>query len=118
MAVIAGITAGNMRWMFACRDDTVVAAVASPDDLRVVNSKDWRKDVGVVAVLTNIAGLDMHQVLANGIDTVVAVNTLAGDVQMVEVGWQPADRCMTIIAGITACNVSWSFSACGDAIVA
>jgi len=92
MAVIAGIAARNVRRMLAGRDNAVVAAVASPDNLSVVNSEDWRKDVGVVAILTNIAGENMCQVLANGIDIVMAVNTLTSDVQVVEVGWQPAYR--------------------------
>ena len=92
MAVIAGIAARNMRRMFACCDDAVVAAVAGPDDLSVVNSEDRRKDVGVVAIFANIAGENMCRVLANGIDAVMAVNTLASDVQMVEVGWQPSYR--------------------------
>ena len=64
-----------------------MTAVAGTNDLRVVDGKDRRKDVGIVAVLANIAGLDVCQILANGIDTVMAVNTLARDVQMVKVGW-------------------------------
>ena len=90
MAVIAGIAARNMRRMLAGCDNTVVAAVASPDNLSVVNSEGWRKDVGVVAILTNIAGENMRRTLANGIDVVMAVNTLTSDIQVVEVGWQPA----------------------------
>lgn len=45
-----------------------------------------------MAVLANVAGLDVRQILADGIDTVMAVNTLARDVQMVEVGRQPGYR--------------------------
>ena len=92
MAVIAGITARKMRRMFACRDDAVVTAVAGADNLSVVNREDRRKDVGVVAILTIVTGENMRQVLANGIDAVMAVNTLTSDVQMVEVGWQPTHR--------------------------
>ena len=89
MAIIAGIAARDMGWVFACRNNTVMTAVAGANDLRVVNGEDWCKDVGVVAVLANITGLDVCQVLASGIDTVMAVNTLASDVQMVKVSWQP-----------------------------
>ena len=92
MAVIAGIAACNMRWMLARRDDAVVTAVAGADNLSVVNREDRRKDVGVVAILTIVTGENMCQVLANGIDAVMAVNTLTSDVQMVEVGWQPTHR--------------------------
>ena len=92
MAVIAGIAARNMRWMLAGRDDAVVATVAGADNLGMVNSEDWRKDVGVMAIFANIAGENMCRVLANGIDAVMAVNTLTSDIQMVEVGWQPGYR--------------------------
>lgn len=92
MAVIAGITARDMRWVFAGCDDAIMAAVAGADNLRVINGEDRRKDIGVVAVLANVAGLDVRQILANGIDTVMAVNTLTSDIQVVKVGWQPSHR--------------------------
>ncbi len=92
MAVIAGIAARNMRRMLACRNYAIVTAITGSDNLSVVNSEDWRKDVGVVAILTNIAGENMRRALANGIDVVMAVNTLTSDVQVVEVGWQPGYR--------------------------
>ena len=92
MAIIAGIAARDMRWMFTGRNDAIVAAVAGADNLCVVNGKDGRKDVGVVAVLANITGLDVCQVLADSIDIVMAVNTLASDVQMIKVSWQPTYR--------------------------
>ena len=92
MAVIASIAARNMRRVLAGRDNAVVAAVAGPDNLSVVNSEGWHEDVGIVAILTNIAGENMRRAFANGIDIVMAVNTLTSDVQVVEVGWQPANR--------------------------
>jgi len=92
MAIVAGITARDMCWVFTGRNNTIMTAVAGANDLRVVNGESWCKDIGVVAVLANITGLDVCQVLANGIDTVMAVNTLASDVQVVKVGWQPAYR--------------------------
>ena len=92
MAVIAGITARDMCWVFARCDDAIMAAVAGADNLRVINGEDRRKDIGVVAVLANVAGLDVRQILANGIDTVMAVNTLTSDIQVVKVGWQPSHR--------------------------
>ncbi len=89
MAIITGIAARNMRRMLACRNYAIVTAVAGADNLSVVNSEDWRKDVGVMAIFANIAAENMCRVLANGIDTVMAINTLTSNVQMVEVGWQP-----------------------------
>ena len=92
MAIIAGITTRDMRWMFARCDDAVMTAQASADYLGVINGEDRRKNVGVVAVLADIAGLNVCQVFADGIDIVMAVNTLANDIQMVKVGRQPTYR--------------------------
>ena len=117
VAVIAGIAARNMRRMFACGYDAVVAAVAGPDDLRVVNSEDRRKDVGVVAILTSVTGENMGQILANGINAVMAVNTLTGDIQMVEVGWQPGYRRVAIVTDVTTADMRRVLARCNDAIV-
>ena len=92
MAIVAGIAAREMCWMFACRNDAIMAAVAGADNLCVVDGEDRRKDVGTVAVLANIAGLNVCQILADGIDTVMAVDTQARDVQVIKVGRQPGYR--------------------------
>ena len=43
MAIVAVIAARDMCWMFACRNDAIMAAQAGADDLRVVNGEDRRK---------------------------------------------------------------------------
>lgn len=74
-----------MSWMLARGDNAIVAAVAGADNLCVVHREDRCKDVGVVTVLAYITGLNVRQVFANGVDTVMAVNTTSDDIQMVEV---------------------------------
>lgn len=54
VAVIAVVTAGDMRWMFARCNNTVMAGAASPDHLRVVNCKGRYPDIGIVAILADI----------------------------------------------------------------
>ena len=85
MTVVAGIAAGYMSWMLARGNDAVVTAVAAADNLCVVHHEDRCNDVGVVAILANITGLNVRQVLTHRLDAVMAVNTVAGDIQMVEV---------------------------------
>ena len=92
MAVIAGIAAKNMRWALARRDRAIMTAVACTDDLCVVYGKDRCKYVGVVAVLADVTGLNVSEILARGIGAIVTVDTVAGNVEMIKVRRQPADR--------------------------
>lgn len=43
------------------------------------------EQVGVMAVLTNVAGLDVRWMFADGIAAIVAAHAVAADVDMVEV---------------------------------
>ena len=85
VAVITGVTARDMGWMFTGGDVAVMACITRTDDLRVVNGKDWRKYVGVVAVLANVAGLNMGEVFADCVDAIVTVDTVTGYVDVIEV---------------------------------
>ena len=92
MAVIAGIATKNMRWVLARRDRAVMTAVTRTDDLCVVYGKDWCKYVGVVTVLAHVTGLNVSEILADGIDAIVTVDTVTRNVEMIKVRGQPADR--------------------------
>ncbi len=92
MAVIAGIATENMRWVLARRDRAVMTGIARTDDLCVVYGKDRCKYVGVVAVLADVTGLNVSEILANGIGAIVTVDTVADNVEMIKVCGQPADR--------------------------
>jgi len=85
MAVIAIIAARNMCCMLAGGRDAVVARAAGTDDLGMVNGKNGPKHVGVVAVLADVCGLNVRRALAGCLDTVVAINTVAGNVYMIEI---------------------------------
>lgn len=102
VAVVTSVAAGNVCQVFACRDDTVMAGSTSADDLGVIDSHHGGENIGGVAVLANIRRLDVRQVLANCIGAVVAADTVSGDVDVVEVGGQPADRAVAVVAGIAA----------------
>ena len=91
VAVITGVTARDMGWMFTCGDIAVMACVTGTDDLRVVNGKDWRKYVGVMAVLANVAGLNMCKIFTDSVDAIVTVDTVTGYVDVIEVCREPAD---------------------------
>lgn len=86
MAIIAGVAAGDVRRVLPGCCDAIVAGSARTEDLCVIDGIGGRKYVGVVAVLTYAAGLNMRGVFAGGIDTVVAVNAIIRDSRVIEIG--------------------------------
>lgn len=54
MAIVARITAHNMRWMLADCRYSIVTRITGTDDLCVIDAEHWRKHVCVMAVLTNV----------------------------------------------------------------
>ena len=87
VAVIAGIAAGEMCRVLAGRNYAIVTRATGADDLRMVDAKRGREYVGVMAVLANVARLNMRKVLANGVHAVMAVNAATGDIQMIKICW-------------------------------
>jgi len=86
MAVVAGIAAGEVRRVLASRDNAIVTGAADADDLGMVNGKHGRKNVGVMAVLADVAGQNMRKILTNCVHAVMAVNTASCDVQVIKIG--------------------------------
>lgn len=77
MAVIAGIVAGDMRWMFAGCRNTVVTANAIADDIAVVE-ESRQPGRCIVAVVALIAGGNMGWRLTRSLHTVMARNATSG----------------------------------------
>ena len=61
MAVIAIITARDMRGMFARCGSAVMTRSAGTQDLSMVNGIRRRKYVGVVTILANVGRLNMSR---------------------------------------------------------
>jgi len=102
MTVITRIATCNVGWIFPGGNNAVVTRATSADDLGVINCIDRRPYVGIMAILTDVTGPNMRRILAGRIGTVVAVNAVTGDAHMIEIGGQPADRRVTVVAIITA----------------
>lgn len=102
MAVVTGVAAGKVGGMLAGGDDAIVTGIAGTDDLRVINGEHRRKDVGVVAVFTDISCLNVRLVFTCCLHAVVAVDAISGDIQVVEIRWQPSSRRVAVVTGIRA----------------
>ncbi len=117
MTVVAVVAARNMGRMLTGCDYAVMARTAGADDLRVINGEDGLPDVGAMAVLANVARLDVRLVLAGRIDTVMTFGAIAREVQVIEIGRQPGDRRVAVVAVVAARDVRRMFTRCGEAVV-
>ena len=118
MAVIAIITARDMRWVLACCNDAVVAGAASANYLGVVHRVSWNPDVGVMAVFANFRSQNMRRVFAGRINAVVAACAVAGDPCVIEIRGQPAGGRMAVITIIIARDMSWMLAGRCSAVMA
>lgn len=117
VAIIAIIAAGNMRRMLARCGHAVMTGLACTDHLRVVN-REWRNpDVRPVAILTDVAGVDMSNVLAGRIAAVVATAAATRDVGMIESCRSPGDACMAVIAIVSAFDMCWILTGGHNAVM-
>jgi len=87
MAIIAVIAAGDMGLVFAGGRDAVMTGAARANDLRVVDRRHGRKHIRAVAVFANVAGLNVHRVLAGGLGAVVATEAVIDNVYVIEDRW-------------------------------
>ena len=90
MTVVAAITTGEVRWMFADRSDTVMTRATGSQYLCMVDSKGRCPYIRIVAILTDIGCQNMCGALACCFDTVVATYAISSDVQVIEIRGQPA----------------------------
>ncbi len=93
-----------VRVLASCRKAVMTGAACS-GYLSVVNDVHGRKHICVVAVLAHVGRRYMGWVFADGIRTVVAAPTVAGDIDVIEISRYPACGGMTIVTIIAAIHV-------------
>lgn len=118
MTVLAVIAARDMRRMLARGKRTVVAGTAGANDLGVIHRVDGREHVGRVAILAHVRRQHVVLVLAGGVSAVMAAETVAGNVHVIEVGGQPGNRRVAVITVVAALNVIGTLAGSGYAVVA
>jgi hypothetical protein len=118
MAIVTVVATGDMRRVFAGGGCTIVTSSASSQDLGMINIECRRPGVRVVAILANISREYVVGILSRGLNPVMATDTVSSDVDMVKVGWNPAGRRVTIVAGIAAGDMRRMFTSRDNAVVA
>ena len=71
--------------VFAGSDDAVMAGSATPDYLGVIDGHHRHEDIGAVAIFTDIRRLNMREILAGCVRAVMAADTVASDINVVEI---------------------------------
>ena len=118
MTIVTLVARCDVRGIFPRCRETIVTGAAGAGHLRVIDRIDRRPYVTVMAVLAHIARENMIRVLACCVGAVMATNTVAGDVDVIEVRRHPAACRMAVVAVVTAVEVSRVFARCRDAVVA
>jgi hypothetical protein len=117
MAVVAVVTARYMPRVLAGRRRAVMATAAGADNLGMVDGKYRQPRIRRVTVLANIGCLDMVLRLARCVDTVMAVDAVARDIDVVKVCRQPARGGMAVLAVVATADVCRVFARGNHAIV-
>ena len=86
MAIITGITTGNMCWVFADGRYAIMAGATSANNLGVIDCVCRNLQRASVAIFANIGGLDVRQALAGGSSAVVTTAAISDDTGVIEGG--------------------------------
>jgi len=117
VAIIAGVATGDMCGRLAGCDIAIVTGFAGTNYLGVIDDYRRRPNVHAMTIFTNRGCLNMCDVLASRIGTVMAVHTIAGDGRMVKIGWRPANGRVAVVAVIATGEVRRMFASRCDPIV-
>jgi len=98
VTVIALTAGSDVSRIFPCGYGAVVTGITRAQHLRVVDRVGRCPNCIVVAVFTNVSGLDVRGVLAGYAVAIVTSNTSRHDTRVVEIGWQPCHGRMAIVA--------------------
>ena len=117
VTIIAGIGARNMIGRFALCRRTVMTAGARSVDRVMINLHHRAPGQGIMTIVAGVAGIDMRGIFAGGCRPVMTGRTRLGNPAVVERRPGPADRRVTIVAGIRTRNMVCRFPWCRRIVV-
>lgn len=83
----------------------------------MVHDNRGRPQVDAVTIFADGRRLNMCSVLASGIGAVVTIRAVAAYAGVIEIGRRPADRCVAVVAVITADEMCRVLAGGADAVV-
>ena len=118
VAVVALEARDEVRERLACRDRSVVAASAAPDDSRVIEIRE-RPAACIVTIIARVRAGDVGGALAAGGGSVVAAEAGACDGAVVEAaGDVPGHGGVTVSARVCAGDVCGALAGGGGSVMA
>jgi hypothetical protein len=102
---------------FANRCTAIVAGKTGANDFVMIDPV-WCPACKAMAAFTDIRGSDMCRLLADGDYVVMADDTVAGYILMMEPRIKPGRSCMAIVAIIAALHVIPWLSGCNTTVMA
>ncbi len=118
VAVVTRVAARDMVRRFPGDNRVVVAARAGSNDLQVIDLHGRRESHDRVTVFAYIGCSDVIRRLADRVDAIVAVEAVARNVVVIEVGRSERDGRVAVLAIVSARYVSGVLAECGNAVVA
>ena len=118
MTIVTVVAAVDVSRILARRGHAIMADPASAQNLRVIDGECGVPDIRCVAVLADVAGLNMGERFTGRFNTVVATDTISRDVYVIEIRGQPGHRRMAIVAGVVAIDVGGMLACCSKAVMA
>lgn len=84
----------------------------------MINTEYRCEHIGVVAILADIRGLNVRRGFAGRFRAVMTIEAASGDVDVIEIRWQPTRSRMAVIAIVATGNVGQVFAGCRKTVVA
>lgn len=118
MAIITGVTAGNMRGRFTHGGCAVVAAETGAEHFVVIGTGDGCPGSRAVTTVAQIRRLNVRGVFAGRCRAIVAAGTGAKHIGMTDTGDRYPGGCtVTALAGIGGLNMRGRLARCSASIV-
>ncbi len=117
MTVVAIVAACEVRRVLTCRNSAVVTGTTATQNLRVVDRVGRHPGNRVMAVFTDVGGLNMAGIFTCCIATVMASDAVAGNVGMIEICGNPTRSKVAVRTVIAANNVASILTRCNIAVM-
>ena len=108
-----------MGWTFTRCHHTIVTTDTCANNLIMINQWiNWRPDLGFMASLTSVRGINMRCTFTCRLNTIMTTDTrLSGNLTMIKFSIQPISGEMANIARFTGLNMGRTLARCGFAVV-
>ena len=118
VAFIAFLDTVEVSVIGASCNIAIVAGRTYAQHLPVIDRGRGRPGRRRMAALANVTGIHVIKILTRRFGAVMALDTVPGDIHMIEIGRYPGHCCMAVIAVIAAGEMGWVFAGRDQTVMA